>query len=163
MNKLLRRQLAKHFSGKDGVPENLNRFLNEISGSYDHYDKDCNMTASSSLLSHRKMTAVNARLKKDNKDLAKALNDITKIMDSSLDVICAVDEEGYFKKVSAACESTWGYRADELIGRAMIDFVCAEDHEKTKKAASNIIAGATTTNFENRYIHKDGSLVPINW
>jgi PAS domain S-box-containing protein len=96
-------------------------------------------------------------------ELQRALGDINKIMDASLDVICAVDEEGYFIQVSAACETIWGYKAEELIGKLMIDFVYPEDREKTQKAAMNVIAGNNLINFENRYIRKDGSLVPINW
>jgi len=96
-------------------------------------------------------------------ELQKALGDINKIMDSSLDVICAVDEEGYFIQVSAACEAIWGYKADELIGKLMIDFVYPEDREQTQKASGNVMAGNNMINFENRYIRKDGSLVPVNW
>jgi PAS domain S-box-containing protein len=95
--------------------------------------------------------------------LQHALRDINKIMDSSLDIICAVDEDGYFLQVSAACETIWGYRAEELIGKPLIDFVCPEDREKTDQAAANVKAGINMTHFENRYIRKDGSLVPIVW
>ncbi len=42
--------------------------------------------------------------------LQKALNDTNKIMDSSLDMICVVDKEGYFVKVSAASETILGYK-----------------------------------------------------
>ena len=95
--------------------------------------------------------------------LQHALNDLTKIMDSSLDVICAVNAEGRFVKVSAACEAVWGYTADELIGKPILDFVYPEDHEKTSKMADKVIAGNNAIGFENRYIRKDGSLVPISW
>jgi PAS domain S-box-containing protein len=88
---------------------------------------------------------------------------LDKIMDSSLDVICAVDANGYFLKVSAAAETIWGYKPSELIGKPLIDFVCPEDREKTLRTASNVMAGNNMAYFENRYIRKDGSLVPIEW
>jgi PAS domain S-box-containing protein len=99
---------------------------------------------------------IKAALKENNTTL-------NKIMDSSLDVICAVDANGYFLQVSAASEKVWGYKPDELIGKQLFDFVFHEDHEKTKKSAANVMAGNNMTNFENRYIRKDGSLVPITW
>jgi len=89
--------------------------------------------------------------------------DLKKIMDSSLDVICAVDAKGCFIQVSAASEAIWGYKPEELIGRSIFDLVYPEDHEKTRKTASNVMAGHNMAHFNNRYVHKDGSLVPIEW
>lgn len=94
-------------------------------------------------------------------DIAKTK--LSKILNSSLDVICAVDVKGNFLYVSAACESVWGYRADELIGKPLMDFVCPEDHEKTKAEAAKVMEGNNRIHFENRYVRKDGSLVPITW
>jgi PAS domain S-box-containing protein len=95
--------------------------------------------------------------------LRHALNNLKKIMDSSLDVICAVDANGYFLQVSAASKTIWGYAPDEMIGKPVLDFVYPEDLEKTEKIAASIMAGNDVTNFENRYIRKDGSLIPISW
>ena len=96
-------------------------------------------------------------------ELQYALNDLTKIMNSSLDVICAVDENGIFKKVSAASEAVWGYKPEELIGKQLFDFVYHEDNESTQQTAAQVMTGKSFTNFENRYIRKDGSLVNIEW
>lgn len=94
-------------------------------------------------------------------DIAKTK--LSKILNSSLDVICAVDARGYFLYVSAACETVWGYKADELIGKPLMDFVYPEDHEKTKAEAARVMEGNNRRHFENRYVRKDGSLVPITW
>ena len=95
--------------------------------------------------------------------LENAIHELKKMMDSSMDVICAVDAKGNFIQVSAACETMWGYKADELIGKPLLDFVYREDHEKTIETALNVMSGNNLTNFENRYVRKDGSLVPITW
>jgi PAS domain S-box-containing protein len=95
--------------------------------------------------------------------LQNALKDLKSIMDSSLDVICAVNEQGYFVNVSAASERVWGYKPDELIGKLIFDFVYHEDLEKTIDSSKNVIAGNISSHFENRYVHKNGSLVPIAW
>ena len=95
--------------------------------------------------------------------LLNTLNDLNKIMDSSLDVICVVDVNGYFKKVSAACEVVFGYKAEELIGKLIFDFVYPEDRDKTMHSAERVMIGDNTPNFTNRYVRKDGSLVHIEW
>ena len=48
-------------------------------------------------------------------------------VDLLLDAVCVVDAEGRFVFVSAACERIFGYTAEEMIGRPMIDMVAPED------------------------------------
>lgn len=90
-------------------------------------------------------------------------NELDKIMDYSPDVVCTMNEAGEFVKISAASEKIWGYKPEELIGRKYMDLVHPADHEKTNKAAEDIIAGKEMTNFENHYIRKDGTVIPVIW
>jgi len=85
------------------------------------------------------------------------------LLDASLDVICSIDEQGLFTKVSAACKELWGFEKDELIGKAYIDFVIEEDVEKTNQVAADIIDGKAMTTFENRYKRKDGGIAFNIW
>ncbi|WP_316929324.1 PAS domain S-box protein [Cyclobacterium qasimii] len=98
-----------------------------------------------------------------NNQRKRALRELFKIMDSSLDVICAVDAQGRFLKVSAASEAVWGYKPKELIGKPLINFVYGQDDEKTQLTAASLMEGNHLGLFENRYVRKDGSLVPIEW
>lgn len=93
----------------------------------------------------------------------KLSNDLNKIMQSSLDVICTIDEFGNFVTVSRASEKIWGYLPEEIIGKPFINLVIEEDRERTLKTAGELINGAEYTYFENSYIKKDGSIVPIVW
>ncbi len=68
-------------------------------------------------------------------DLKKALTDVEKIMDSSLDIICSIDEDGRFVSVSSAAKSIWGYHPHELKGSSYMDLVFAADKEITTKVA----------------------------
>ncbi len=86
-----------------------------------------------------------------------------KMMDASLDVICTIDVSGNFKKVSGASLHLWGFTLVELQGKPYINLVYEEDIEKTNTAAESVMAGIDTTSFENRYIKKDGTIVPISW
>ncbi|MFK3969149.1 diguanylate cyclase domain-containing protein [Pseudomonas sp. NPDC087358] len=84
-------------------------------------------------------------------------------VDMLLDAICVVDVEGRYVFVSAACERIFGYTAQELIGRRMIELVHPDDRERTLAAASDIMAGQPNLGFENRYVRKDGRIVHIMW
>ncbi len=84
-------------------------------------------------------------------------------IDLLLDAVCAVDGQGRFVFVSAACERIFGYTPEELIGRAMIDLVHPADRERTLQAAREIMGGQPMPNFENRYLCKDGKIAHILW
>ncbi len=97
------------------------------------------------------------------KALQQALNDLKKIMDSSLDVICAVNREGQFVNVSAAAARMWGYTLPELLDKTYLELVVNEDAKKTTKTAAGILNGVQVTAFENRFVHKNGSMVLLLW
>ncbi|KJZ44815.1 MULTISPECIES: bifunctional diguanylate cyclase/phosphodiesterase [Pseudomonas] len=84
-------------------------------------------------------------------------------IDLLLDAVCAVDKQGRFVFVSAACERIFGYSADEMIGETMIDMVHPGDRQRTLDAAREIMGGEPKLNFENRYLRKDGRVVHILW
>ncbi|VVN22671.1 hypothetical protein PS662_04448 [Pseudomonas fluorescens] len=84
-------------------------------------------------------------------------------IDLLLDAVCAVDKQGRFVFVSAACERIFGYTPDELVGQSMIDLVHPADRQRTLDAAREIMGGEPKLNFENRYVRKDGRVVHILW
>lgn len=86
-----------------------------------------------------------------------------KIMDTSLDIICAVNSEGIVLKINSASLRILGYSPDELLGKRLYDFIYPEDIPHTKSMTNRIIAGDEVTSFENRYVRKDGSLAYLNW
>ncbi|TCJ14597.1 PAS domain S-box protein [Flaviaesturariibacter flavus] len=85
------------------------------------------------------------------------------LLDTSLDIICSVDRNGRFTYVSAAARRVWGYEPEELVGRAYMELVVPSDHKLTTAVAASLTSGTEVTGFENNYIRKDGSLVPILW
>jgi diguanylate cyclase (GGDEF)-like protein/PAS domain S-box-containing protein len=84
-------------------------------------------------------------------------------IDLLLDTLCVVDKNGVFIYVSPGSERIFGYTPEEMIGKPMIDLVFPEDRARTLNAVSEIMAGHYQTNFENRYIHKNGKTVHILW
>lgn len=89
--------------------------------------------------------------------------ELEKIMNCSLDIICTIDAEGNFVKISNASEKVWGYKPDELVGKKYTEHIHPDDLEKSKIVTQQIIAGFDQTNFQNRYIKKDGTIVPVIW
>ena len=104
-----------------------------------------------------------AALQQSRGELQAALHANQLIMDNSQDVICTIDGHGHFLTVNAACEELWGYTADELVGRRYIDLVYTEDRPKTEDAAKELLATGKITDFVNRYVRKDGTLVDVLW
>jgi PAS domain S-box-containing protein len=88
---------------------------------------------------------------------------LQRIIDQSLDVICTADAEGRFIQVGAASASVWGYAPEELVGRKGIELVYEADVVSTRAAGSEIRKGTAMTNFENRFVRKDGALVSMSW
>ena len=103
----------------------------------------------------------------ERKRVEAALEDAAKreraMIANALDVICTIDREGRFISVSQACLKIWGYQPEELVGRRFIEFVAPGDVSRTDEEDADILSGKITTNFENRYVHKNGSLIPVVW
>lgn len=102
-------------------------------------------------------------LRQRKRELEAAVHTNQLIMDNSLDVICTTNAAGNFLTVSAACETLWGYKREELIGRAYIDVVVPADIPKTDQAMADIMAGNAVGDFENRCVRKGGSFVNVMW
>lgn len=96
-------------------------------------------------------------------DLRAARDTAQAIFDHSHDIICTVGADGRFYAVNRHAEQMWGYRPEELVGRDYLDFVHPDDHADTLKIAEQVTGGEATTTFTNRFLHRDGSIVPITW
>lgn len=96
-------------------------------------------------------------------ELIRSREELQNIMDQSKDVICTVDREGSFIRVGAASEDIWGYKPDELAEYGFIELVYGDDREQTRDILNQIRTGVEITNFENRFVRKNGALVPMIW
>jgi PAS domain S-box-containing protein len=93
----------------------------------------------------------------------KAEEERDRILNISHDLICIAGMDGYFKYLNPAWEKTLGYKREELMTRPFIDFIHPDDHIKNDAEVEKLAAGYETIDFENRYIHKDGSILDISW
>ena len=120
MNKLLQRQLQKHFPGQ--VPGNLSKLLEVISESYDHYEKDRKLIERSIELSSKEMVELNNVIKKEKEELKKAHNDVRQIIDLVPHFIFAKDVRGKFILANEAVACAYGTTVEALIGKSDADF-----------------------------------------
>lgn len=88
---------------------------------------------------------------------------LTRYIDMLLDAICVVDKDGHFLYVSAGGERIFGYKPEEMIGRQMLEMVHPDDRERTLQTVAEIMSGQAKTDFENRYIRKDGQVIDLLW
>lgn len=89
--------------------------------------------------------------------------DASALLDLLLDTVVVVDAHGRFLYASASCLQTFGYSEDELRGTYMIELVHPEDRGRTLQTVWGIMGGEPRVGYRNRYVHKDGSTVLIEW
>jgi len=95
--------------------------------------------------------------------MPSTLPPLGEILDLLPDMVCVVDPEGRYLAVNAAFEQIIGYRPDEVLGRRMIELVHPEDHGITAQAVQRVMEGRPLPNFRNRYVHRDGRIVDMQW
>lgn len=90
-----------------------------------------------------------------------AKNDLKKILDFSVDLHCSLDTDGKFFFVNNASEQILGFKAPELIGKKLSDFLASDD----LCASINFDLDSNTALLlpEKKFIHKNGSIVPLFW
>jgi PAS domain S-box-containing protein len=76
LNKLLQRQIQKHFGEIDNLPGNCKALLKTISDSYDHYEKDRKMLERSIDISSNEMIELNNKLRTEITELEKAKREL---------------------------------------------------------------------------------------
>ncbi|TDF84389.1 sensor domain-containing diguanylate cyclase [Pseudomonas sp. H9] len=86
-----------------------------------------------------------------------------KLIHLMLDTVFVVDRDNQIVFVSDACEALLGYRANELVGTLITDYMHPDDLAATRASIVRVMNGQSHVDFRNRYIRKDGSVVSILW
>jgi PAS domain S-box-containing protein len=107
-----------------------------------------------------KTTAAFAMLHRRRK---QAERELEAMFNLSLDMLCIVGADGYFKRVNPAFERTLGYAGEQLLSKPITDFVHPDDRRSTRVAHDGLVHGSDVIQFENRYIRSDGIVRWLQW
>jgi PAS domain S-box-containing protein len=86
-----------------------------------------------------------------------------RFFDTSIDMLCFLGFDGYFRRLNQAWERTLGFTREELMARPFIEFVHPDDRARTLSQNARVRAGGQARGFENRYVCKDGSYRWFLW
>lgn len=79
------------------------------------------------------------------------------------DLVCIAGKDGYFRKINQSVIDKLGYTKEELFSRLISSFIHPDDREQTQLTRVKMIEGQPLVNFQNRYIHKNGSIIWLEW
>ncbi len=95
--------------------------------------------------------------------IATAVDVGDRFFEVSIDMLCFLNFNGYFKRLNPAWERTLGFTRQELMSRPFIEFVHPDDRERTLKQNAAVRAGGKALGFENRYLCRDGGFRWLRW
>lgn len=95
--------------------------------------------------------------------MAVTLPPAHRVLDLLPDAVCMVDPQGHFLYVNAAFERIFGYTPAQALGMQMLDLVHPDDREATLQVVAAIMQGQAQPHFRNRYLHRDGHVVDVQW
>jgi len=89
--------------------------------------------------------------------------DLTKLLKLSTDLICTVDAQNHFVEVSEASYAILGYHPAEMRNRSYKEFILPQDIVDAEGAISGLRVSIPDVQIQNRYVHKDGRIIPLLW
>ncbi len=132
---------------------------NSISG-HDYYMVDRAMNWGEGCKAHFHLAIDISRLKKAEESLKVGEERFRQAFENANDGICIVSLDGRFLQVNQRMCDIYGYSKDELESMGVNDFAYPEDTNISLNFIQRSIAGEVSSSvFEKRYIHKNGSLI----
>jgi PAS domain S-box-containing protein len=97
-------------------------------------------------------------------DRKRAQEEVNRIFNLSVDLLCVAGTDGYFKHLNPAWERTLGYTTEELLSKPYVNFIHPEDRAETMRSVNKLASdGGPLTTLENRYRCKDGTYRRLAW
>ncbi|MBI5860980.1 MAG: PAS domain S-box protein [Rhodocyclales bacterium] len=110
------------------------------------------------------LTALFRGIRREFAARAQAEDQFNQFFSLSLDMLCIANADGYFKRISPAFSQTLGWSTEEILAKPFLDFIHPDDQAVTlREVERQVRAGESVLQFENRYLHKDGSWRLLSW
>ncbi len=86
-----------------------------------------------------------------------------RLFNLSMDMMCIVGFDGYFKQINPAWHYILGWTEQELLSKPYLDLVHPDDKKATLAVQRSLTKGNKVAFFENRYLRKDGAYRWLSW
>jgi PAS domain S-box-containing protein len=90
-------------------------------------------------------------------------NDLSNLYNTIADILVVLDKNGQILKVNQAGCMLTGYSEEEILRHNFSEFLHPDDLEKTFQIANKVKNGEVVSEFENRYITKQGDIIWLSW
>lgn len=156
MNKLLEGQLAKYFNGN--LPGDLAQLFNEISNTYDHYEKKHKILERTAEISENELSALNARLLKESNELTIVNSRLKNLFESIDSAFFSIDfNTNYLLQVSPGWKKIYGSDTSDFYGNPNLwkEVIVEDDKHVLDEYEACVLKGQLFA-CEYRIISADG-------
>lgn len=101
--------------------------------------------------------------KQAEEELLRSNAELDNYFNSSLDLLCIADTNGYFIRLNPEWEKVLGYRLSDLRNTNFLELIHPDDLDASYHALQKLKDQEEVTSFENRFRCKDGSYRWIEW
>jgi PAS domain S-box-containing protein len=106
---------------------------------------------------HRRVLALESAHRKN------AEEELGRLFDLSLDLVCVVDFDGRLQRLNPAWEAVLGHTGDGVLDTSLMTFVHPDDWQATELQVRHLLGGGSKGAFENRMRCRDGSYRWVHW
>jgi PAS domain S-box-containing protein len=97
------------------------------------------------------------------RDRIRAEAELGTFFEASPDLLCIAGLDGYFRRLNAAWEKTFGWTTAELMAHPYTRYVHPDDLAMVRREVAAVAAGKGSATFEHRYRCRDGSYRWLSW
>lgn len=98
-----------------------------------------------------------------SKEVHRAERHLASVVDSASDIVLSTDKEGRILTWNPAAERISGYRADDVRGRSLVEYLARESCEDAKEFLSNLELQGEPQYSDWKLLTADGGHVFISW
>src|SRR5262245_60756860 len=106
---------------------------------------------------HRRVLALESASRKH------AEEELGRLFDLSLDLVCVADFDGRLRRLNPAWEAVLGHTGDGVLYTSLMDLVHPDDWQATELQVRHLLDGGSEGPFENRMRCRDGSYRWVHW